>query len=56
MAGAEPGIFLDKRGKAKVRIVIGMLQAREVIGDNIIDPFDVVGFDANGGEHEAMCE
>ena len=56
MAGAEPGIFLDKRGEVKVRIVVGMLQAREMIGDDIVDSFDVVGFNAHRGKHEAVCE
>ena len=56
MAGAEPGIFLDKRGEVKVRIVVGMLQVREMIGDDVVNSFNVVGFNAHGGEHEAVCE
>ena len=40
----------------EVRVVIGMLQAREMISDDIVDPFDVMGFNAHGGEHEAMSK
>ena len=54
MAGVEPRKFLYKGRIGEVRIVIVKLQAGKMIGNDIVDPFNVVGLNAYVRKHEAV--